>query len=54
MHFIRRVVDRDLGGVDKGGIPHVLCDYLESVMKAHLAEHGAERTVREYFAWSAR
>lgn len=49
VHFIRGVVD-DLGGVDKGGIPHILCDYLESVMKAHLAEHGAERTVREYFA----
>jgi HisJ family histidinol phosphate phosphatase len=34
----------------KVGVPHILCDYLESVMQAHLADHGAEATVREYFA----
>lgn len=40
----------DLGpGVDKGGVPHILFDYLETVLVAHIAEHGAERTLREYF-----
>lgn len=40
----------DLGPeTDKQGVPHILYDYLESVMVAHVAEHGAERTVREYF-----
>ncbi len=40
----------DLGpDVDKRGVPHILYDYLESVMVAHVREHGAERTVREYF-----
>jgi len=34
----------------KIGVPHILCDYLESVMQAHLIDHGAEATVREYFA----
>ena len=34
----------------KAGIPHILCDYLEPVMQAHIADHGAEATVREYFA----
>lgn len=36
--------------ITKVGVPHILCDYLESVMQAHLADHGAEDTVREYFA----
>lgn len=53
VHFIRGTVDDFVGvpgPIDKGGVPHILCDYLESVMHAHLAEHGAEATVREYFA----
>jgi HisJ family histidinol phosphate phosphatase len=50
VHFIPgTVMDLD-PSVDKGGIPHILCDYLPSVMRAHLAEHGAEATVRDYFA----
>lgn len=48
VHFIPGAVD-DLPGVDKGGVPHILCDYLESVMRAHLAERGAATTVRDYF-----
>lgn len=49
VHFIPgRVPDLD-PGIDKGGVPHILCDYLESVMRAHLADHGAEATVRDYF-----
>jgi HisJ family histidinol phosphate phosphatase len=50
VHFIKGRVD-DLGpGVDKGGVPHILCDYLETVMLAHLEDQGAEATVRDYFA----
>jgi HisJ family histidinol phosphate phosphatase len=50
VHFIPGSVD-DLGpGVDKGGVPHILCDYLETVMLAHLAEHGAGATIKDYFA----
>lgn len=49
VHFIPGRVD-DLGpGIDKHGVPHILCDYLETVMVAHIAEHGASATVSEYF-----
>jgi HisJ family histidinol phosphate phosphatase len=49
VHFIPgRVPDLD-PGIGKGGVHHILCDYLESVMRAHLADHGAEATVRDYF-----
>jgi HisJ family histidinol phosphate phosphatase len=49
VHFIPgRVPDLD-PGIDKGGVPHILCDYLESVMVAHLADHGALATVQDYF-----
>lgn len=49
VHFIPGRVD-DLGpGVDKGGVPHILCDYLETVMLAHLADRGARATVTDYF-----
>src|SRR5262245_25074195 len=49
VHFIPgRVPDLD-PSIDKRGVPHILCDYLESVMVAHIAEHGAEATVRDYF-----
>jgi HisJ family histidinol phosphate phosphatase len=50
VHFIRGCVPDLDPGVDKGGLPHILCDYAETVMQAHLAEHGAEATLREYFA----
>lgn len=50
VHFIPgRVPDLD-PGVDKGGVPHILCDYLETVMIAHVADRGAEGAVRDYFA----
>jgi HisJ family histidinol phosphate phosphatase len=50
VHFIHgRVQDLD-PSIDKGGIPHILCDYLESVMLAHLEDHGAGATLRDYFA----
>jgi histidinol-phosphatase (PHP family) len=50
IHFIHgRVQDLD-PSIDKGGIPHILCDYLETVMLAHLEDHGPEATVRDYFA----
>jgi HisJ family histidinol phosphate phosphatase len=50
IHFINgRVQDLD-PSINKGGIPHILCDYLESVMLAHLEDHGAEATLRDYFA----
>jgi HisJ family histidinol phosphate phosphatase len=50
VHFIEgRVEDLD-PGTDKHGVPHILCDYLERVMLAHLADRGAEATVRGYFA----
>jgi HisJ family histidinol phosphate phosphatase len=50
VHFIHgRVQDLD-PSIDKGGIPHILCDYLETVMLAHLEDHGPEATVRDYFA----
>ena len=49
VHFIfGRVPDLD-PDVDKAGVPHILCDYVEGVMLAHLEDHGAEATVREYF-----
>jgi HisJ family histidinol phosphate phosphatase len=49
VHFIPgRVPDLD-PGIDKGGVPHILCDYAETVMQAHLADHGAAATVRDYF-----
>ncbi len=50
VHFIHgRVPDLD-PDVDKGGIPHILCDYLETVMVAHVADHGPEATIRDYFS----
>lgn len=50
IHFIHgRVEDLD-PSINKGGIPHILCDYLETVMLAHLKDHGPEATVRDYFA----
>ena len=49
VHFIPGRVDDLRPGIDKGGVPHILCDYLESVMKAHLADHGPERTISDYF-----
>lgn len=49
VHLIPGNVE-DLGpGTDKRGVPHILYDYLESVMVAHVQEHGAEATVRDYF-----
>src|SRR5580658_7840832 len=48
VHFIPgRVQDLD-PVINKGDLPHILCDYLETVMLAHLADQGAERTVRDY------
>ena len=35
--------------MDKGGVPHIMCDYLERIMLAHLADHGALATLRDYF-----
>ena len=50
VHFIQSRV-RDLDpDVDKGDVHHIMCDYLETVMLAHLADRGAEATVRDYFA----
>ena len=48
VHFIPGEVD-DLPGIDKAGLPHILCDYLESVMVAHLQQRGARATVLDYF-----
>lgn len=49
VHFIKgQVPDLD-PSIDKGGIPTILCDYLESVMRAHIEDHGAAATVRDYF-----
>lgn len=49
VHFIHgRVPDLD-PSIDKGGVPHILCDYAESVMLAHLADVGPEAAVRDYF-----
>jgi histidinol-phosphatase (PHP family) len=49
VHFIHgRVPDLDLS-IDKHGVPHILCDYAESVMLAHLADAGPEATIRDYF-----
>lgn len=49
VHFIPgRVLDLD-PSIDKGNIPHILCDYLESIMVAHIADRGARATVEDYF-----
>jgi HisJ family histidinol phosphate phosphatase len=49
VHFIHgRVADLD-PSIDKAGIPHVLCDYAEPVMAAHVADRGAEAVLRDYF-----
>ena len=43
-----RTADLDLS-VNKGGVKHILCDYVESVMREHLADWGARRTIEDYF-----
>ncbi|HVY49268.1 MAG TPA: hypothetical protein VHB21_25430 [Minicystis sp.] len=49
VHFVHgRVADLDRA-IDKGGVGHVLCDYLESVMRAHVADVGPAAAVRDYF-----
>ena len=49
VHFIHgTVLDLD-PSIDKGGIPHILCDYEPRVMAAHIADQGAEAVVRDYF-----
>lgn len=49
VHFIPgRVPDLD-PDIDKGGVPHILCDYVEHVMRAHIADRGEEGAVRDYF-----
>lgn len=49
VHFIHgKVPDLD-PSIDKGSIPHILCDYAESVMLAHLADVGPEAAIRDYF-----
>lgn len=50
VHFLPGTVPDLDPSIDKGGLGHILCDYLEDVMRAHVAERGAERAVREYFA----
>jgi len=49
VHLIPGRVQDLAPGTDKRGVPHILYDYLESVMVAHVADHGAEATVRDYF-----
>lgn len=49
IHFIEGCVPDVPEGVHKGSLPHILCDYTESVMLAHLQEAGAETTLRRYF-----
>ena len=49
VHFLPgKVADLDRS-IDKGEVKHFLCDYLPSIMEAHLAEHGAAATVTDYF-----
>lgn len=50
VHFIHGAV-RDLDpSIDKGGVPHILCDYEPHVMAANVADRGAPAVVRDYFA----
>lgn len=50
VHFVPGCV-ADLGpGVDKRGVPYIMCDYLETVTRAHVAERGPVVAIREYFA----
>lgn len=49
IHFIEGRVPDLADHVDKAGIPHILCDYSESVMLAHLEDAGAELTLKRYF-----
>lgn len=49
VHFIPGTVPDLDPSIDKRAIPHILCDYTQSVFVAHLAERGAEAVVRDYF-----
>lgn len=49
VHFIHGDVPDLDPEIEKGGVPHILCDYAESVMLAHLAVVGPEATIRDYF-----
>jgi HisJ family histidinol phosphate phosphatase len=49
VHFIPGTVPDLDPSIGKGSVSHILCDYLESVMVAHLREHGARATIRDYF-----
>jgi HisJ family histidinol phosphate phosphatase len=49
VHFLPGTVADLDPSIDKGSVRHFLCDYLPSIMEAHLAEHGAGATVSDYF-----
>ncbi len=49
VHFIHGSVPDLERSIDKGSIPHILCDYEAGVMAAHVADRGAEAVVRDYF-----
>jgi histidinol-phosphatase (PHP family) len=49
VHFLPGTVPDLDPSIDKRGVPHILCDYLEDVMRAHISDRGAAVTVREYF-----
>lgn len=49
VHFLPGTVPDLDPSIDKRGLPHILCDYTQSVFVAHLADRGADAVVRDYF-----